>query len=255
MSFYCQRFLEVKLSLQSQKYWQILCQIDIRSANPTKVHQFFLSSWYQADVESWVDLRLKCLLMSLSFYEIFWQGLIRAFFLQLDSVSEFMSFVLDVGLQSYSYYYTDIYLDQADMVYCHVYLKSQTLLQRCFFLFWLFYPHKVVPHITIGPSKAGTLDGSKPWIAKSRIKVLPGILPGCIKASIIIQCYTFLEICTIQDTGRNKLPSSTRIAHTTQHQRCSAWICLLDAIPDRSICPSPTIQTPKVTTTWYPSMF
>ncbi len=126
---------------------------------------------------------------------------------------------------------------------------------KTFLLFWLFYPHKVVPHITIGPSKAGTLDGSKPWIAKSRIKVLPGILPGCIKASIIIQCYTFLEICTIQDTGRNKLPSSTRIAHTTQHQRCSAWICLLDAIPDRSICPSPTIQTPKVTTTWYPSMF
>ena len=89
-----------------------------------------------------------------------------------------------------------------------------------------------------------TLDSSEAW-AKSRIKVFPGILPGCIKASIIIQCYTFLEICTVQDTGRNKLPRSTRIAHTTQNQRCSAWICLLDAIPNRGICPSPTIQTPK----------
>lgn len=115
------------------------------------------------------------------------------------------------------------------------YLKSQTLLDD-FFWFWLLFPW-VVPHIT-------TLDSSEAW-AKSRIKVFPGILPGCIKASIIIQRYTFLEICTVQDTGRNKLPRSTRIAHTTQNQRCSAWICLLDAIPNRGICPSPTIQTPK----------
>ena len=50
-----QRFLEVKLGLQT-KNWQILCQIHIRSANPI----------FLIKLISKVDLRSKCLL-SLSF--------------------------------------------------------------------------------------------------------------------------------------------------------------------------------------------
>lgn len=221
-----QRFLEVKLGLQT-KNWQILCQIHIRSASPI----------FLIKLISKVDLRLKCQLICCLwvFNEIFWQELIRAFFCNL--FRQLMSLVLDVGLKSYLFCYTYSWVKR---IWCTV-ISQESDFARRFFLVLVAFSMSCPSH-----HHFGQFWSLKAW-AKSRIKVFPGILPGCIKASIIIQRYTFLEICTVQDTGRNKLPRSTRIAHTTQNQRCSAWICLLDAIPNRGICPSPTIQTPKET--------
>ena len=90
-----QRFLEVKLGLQT-KNWQILCQIHIRSASP--------NFSYQADIESWSQVEMSVDLLSLSFYEIFWQELIRAFF--ATWFRQLVSLVLDVGLKSYLFCYT-----------------------------------------------------------------------------------------------------------------------------------------------------